>query len=241
VKLPSRPQDKIIIALDVPDTDGALRLLDSLGEAPTLCKIGLELFTAEGPSVVKAVQSRGSAVFLDLKFHDIPNTVAHAVNSAAALGVAMTTLHACGGPVMLEAAAKAAEASGNKDLLLLAVTVLTSMDAAQLSATGITIDPEAQVLRLAALAAEAGIGGIVCSPLEISTVRATFGKKLRLVTPGVRPVWASAGDQKRVMTPAEAVKAGSDWLVIGRPITAAADPKAAYERIVAEIPEDQKS
>ena len=241
MKLPSRPQDKIIIALDVPDTDGALRLLDSLGEAPTLCKIGLELFTAEGPSVVKAVQSRGSAVFLDLKFHDIPNTVAHAVKSAAALGVAMTTLHACGGPVMLEAAAKAAEASGNKDLLLLAVTVLTSMDAAQLSATGITIDPEAQVLRLAALAAEAGIGGIVCSPLEISTVRATFGKKLRLVTPGVRPTWASTGDQKRVMTPAEAVKAGSDWLVIGRPITAAADPKAAYERIVAEIPEDQKS
>ena len=241
MKLPSRPQDKIIIALDVPDTDGALRLLDSLGEAPTLCKIGLELFTAEGPSVVKAVQSRGSAVFLDLKFHDIPNTVAHAVNSAAALGVAMTTLHACGGPVMLEAAAKAAEASGNKDLLLLAVTVLTSMDAAQLSATGITIDPEAQVLRLAALAAEAGIGGIVCSPREISSVRASHGQSLRLVTPGVRPTWASTGDQKRVMTPAEAVKAGSDWLVIGRPITAAADPKAAYERIVAEIPEDQKS
>ena len=237
MKLPSRPQEKIIIALDVPDADGALRLLDSLGEAPTLCKIGLELFTAEGPSVVKAVQSRGSAVFLDLKFHDIPNTVAHAVKSAAALGVAMTTLHACGGPVMLEAAAKAAEASGNKDLLLLAVTVLTSMDAAQLSATGITIDPEDQVLRLAALAAEAGIGGIVCSPREIASVRATFGEKLRLVTPGVRPVWASAGDQKRVMTPAEAVRAGSDWLVIGRPITEAADPKAAYESVVAEIPE----
>jgi orotidine-5'-phosphate decarboxylase len=197
----------------------------------------LELFTAEGPSVVKAVQSRGSAVFLDLKFHDIPNTVAHAVKSAAALGVAMTTLHACGGPVMLEAAAKAAEASGNKDLLLLAVTVLTSMDVAQLSAAGITIDPEAQVLRLAGLAAEAGIGGIVCSPREIASVRATFGEKLRLVTPGVRPVWASAGDQKRVMTPAEAVRAGSDWLVIGRPITEAADPKAAYESVVAEIPE----
>jgi orotidine-5'-phosphate decarboxylase len=197
----------------------------------------LELFTAEGPSVVKAVQSRGSAIFLDLKFHDIPNTVAHAVKSAAALGVAMTTLHACGGPVMLEAAAKAAEASGNKDLLLLAVTVLTSMDLAQLSAAGITIDPEAQVLRLAGLAAEAGIGGIVCSPREIASVRATFGEKLRLVTPGVRPVWASAGDQKRVMTPAEAVRAGSDWLVIGRPITEAADPKAAYESVVAEIPE----
>jgi orotidine-5'-phosphate decarboxylase len=138
---------------------------------------------------------------------------------------------------MLEAAAKAAEASGNKDLLLLAVTVLTSMDVAQLSAAGITIDPEAQVLRLAGLAAEAGIGGIVCSPREIASVRATFGEKLRLVTPGVRPVWASAGDQKRVMTPAEAVRAGSDWLVIGRPITEAADPKAAYESVVAEIPE----
>ena len=238
VKLPSRPQDKIIIALDVPDTEGVLRLLDSLGEAPALCKIGLELFTAEGPSVVKAVQSRGSRVFLDLKFHDIPNTVAHAVKSAAGLGVAMTTLHACGGPVMLEAAAKAAESSGNKDLLLLAVTVLTSMDAAQLSATGVTVEPEAQVVRLAGLAAGAGIGGIVCSPREIAAVRSAHAEKLRLVTPGVRPTWAAAGDQKRVMTPAEAIRAGSDWLVIGRPITAAADPKEAYARLVAEISED---
>ncbi len=235
MKLPSQPQDKIIIALDVPDTDGALRLLDSLGDPPVLCKIGLELFTAEGPAVVKAVQSRGSAVFLDLKFHDIPNTVAHAVRSAAGLGVAMTTLHACGGPVMLEAASNAAEASGNKDLLLLAVTVLTSMDASQLSATGVTVEPEAQVVRLAGLAAEAGIGGIVCSPREIVAVRSAYGEKLRLVTPGVRPAWAATGDQKRVMTPAEAVKAGSDWLVIGRPITAAANPKEAYARVLGEI------
>lgn len=234
MKLPARPQDKIIIALDVPDTDGALRLLDSLGEAPSLCKIGLELFTAEGPSVVKAVQSRGSAVFLDLKFHDIPNTVAHAVKSAAGLGVFLTTLHACGGPVMLEAAAKAAQESGT-DLLLLAVTVLTSMDTAQLSATGVTVNPEAHVLRLAGLASESGIGGIVCSPLEISSVRATYGENLRLVTPGVRPSWAATGDQKRVMTPAEAVQSGSDWLVIGRPITAAENPKEAYAKVVAEI------
>ena len=237
MKQPTRPQDKIIIALDVPDTEGALRLLDSLGEVPALCKIGLELFTAEGPSVVKAVQSRGSQVFLDLKFHDIPNTVAHAIRSAAGLGVAMTTLHACGGPVMMEAAAKAAESSGNKDLLILAVTVLTSMDTDQLSSTGVTVEPEAQVLRLAGLAASAGIGGIVCSPREIVAVRAAHAQSLRLVTPGVRPTWASVGDQKRVMTPAEAIKAGADWLVIGRPITAAADPKAAYERVVAEIPE----
>lgn len=230
-----RPQDKIIIALDVANTDGALRLLDSIagdGESPVVCKIGLELFTAEGPSVVKAVQSRGCSVFLDLKFHDIPNTVAHAVKSALDLGVAMTTLHACGGPVMMEAAAKAAEGS---DLLLLAVTVLTSMDSTQLTATGITSDPETQVLVLAGLASEAGIGGIVCSPREINTVRTAYGAKLRLVTPGVRPHWAETGDQKRVMTPAEAVNAGSDWLVIGRPITAAENPREAYLRIVEEI------
>lgn len=235
MKQPTRAQDKIIIALDVPDTEGALRLLDSLGEAPALCKIGLELFTAEGPSIVKAVQSRGSRVFLDLKFHDIPNTVAHAVKSAAGLGVAMTTLHACGGPVMLEAAAKAAESSGNKDLLLLAVTVLTSMDGAQLSATGVTVEPEAQVVRLAGLAAGAGIGGIVCSPREISAVRAAHGQSLRLVTPGVRPAWAAVGDQKRVMTPAEALQAGSDWLVIGRPITGAENPKEGYIKVITEI------
>ncbi len=234
MKLPSRPQDKIIIALDVPDTDGALRLLDSLGEAPSLCKIGLELFTAEGPNVVKAIKSRGSAVFLDLKFHDIPNTVAHAVRSAAGLGVAMTTLHASGGPVMMEAAAKAALKEGG-DLLLLAVTVLTSMDAEQLASTGIDVDPETQVLRLAGLAHQSGIGGIVCSPKEIGTARASFGEGLRIVTPGVRPSWAAAGDQKRVMTPQDAVQAGADWLVIGRPITAADQPKEAYARVIAEL------
>jgi len=232
VKLPSRPQDKIIIALDVPDTDGALRLLDSLGDPPALCKIGLELFTAEGPSVIKAVQDRGSRVFLDLKFHDIPNTVAHAVKSASGLGVAMTTLHASGGPVMLEAAAKAAEGS---ELLLLAVTVLTSMDAAQLSSTGISVEPREQVLRLAGLASDAGIDGVVCSPLEVNAIRTSLGNNLRIVTPGVRPTWAATGDQKRVMTPAETVKEGSDWLVIGRPITAAENPREAYAKVVEEL------
>ena len=235
MKLPSRPQDKIIIALDVPDTDGALRLIDSIadhGEPPALCKIGLELFTAEGPSVVKAVKARGCEVFLDLKFHDIPNTVAHAIRSAAGLGVAMTTIHAVGGPVMMEAAAKAAE---KMELLILAVTVLTSMDSDQLSSTGINVEPKEQVLRLAGLAAKAGIGGIVCSPLEISAIRESFDEKLRIVTPGVRPIWAAAGDQKRVMTPAEAVAAGSDWLVIGRPITASENPKEAYAKVVAEL------
>ena len=232
MKLPSRPQDKIIIALDVPDTDGALRLLDSLGDPPALCKIGLELFTAEGPSVIKAVQDRGSRVFLDLKFHDIPNTVAHAVKSASGLGVAMTTLHASGGPVMLEAAAKAAEGS---ELLLLAVTVLTSMDAAQLSSTGISVEPREQVLRLAGLASDTGIGGVVCSPLEVNAIRTSLGNDLRIVTPGVRPTWAATGDQKRFMTPAEAVKEGSDWLVIGRPITAAENPREAYAKVVEEL------
>ena len=232
MKAPSRPQDKIIIALDVPDTDGALRFLDSLDAPPSLCKIGLELFTAQGPSVVKAIQARGSRVFLDLKFHDIPNTVAHAVKSAAGLGVAMTTLHASGGPVMLEAAAKAAQGA---ELLLLAVTVLTSMDSAQLSATGISVEPKDQVLRLATLASSTGIGGIVCSPLEVTAIRGSLGNNLRIVTPGVRPTWAAAGDQKRVMTPSEAVAAGSDWLVIGRPITAAENPKEAYAKVVAEL------
>ena len=235
MKLPSRAQDKIIIALDVPDTDGALRLIDSIadhGEPPALCKIGLELFTAEGPSVVKAVKARGCEIFLDLKFHDIPNTVAHAIRSAAGLGVAMTTIHAVGGPVMMEAAAKAVEGT---DLLILAVTVLTSMDSDQLSSTGINVEPKEQVLRLAGLASAAGIGGIVCSPLEISAIRGSFGNNLRIVTPGVRPTWAAAGDQKRVMTPAEAIKAGSDWLVIGRPITAAESPKEAYANVIAEL------
>jgi orotidine-5'-phosphate decarboxylase len=235
VKPPSRPQDKIIIALDVPDTDGALRLLDLLGEPPTLVKIGLELFTSQGPSVVKAVMDRGSSVFLDLKFYDIPNTVAHAVKSAADLGVAMTTLHASGGPVMMEAAAKAASASGSNDLLLLAVTVLTSMDAAQLTSTGISMEPRDQVIRLAGLASSSGIGGIVCSPLEVTAIRENLGNALRIVTPGVRPTWAAAGDQKRVMTPVEAVKAGSDWLVIGRPITAAESPREAYSKVIAEL------
>jgi len=147
----------------------------------------------------------------------------------------MTTLHAGGGPLMLEAAAKAAAAEGS-ELLLLAVTVLTSMDEAQLSATGITVEPKNQVMRLAGLAADAGIGGIVCSPLEITTVRSSsFGQRLRIVTPGVRPAWAAVGDQKRVMTPSDALTAGADWLVIGRPITAATDPSEAYARVIAEI------
>jgi len=233
VKLPSRPQDKIIVALDVPDTDAALRLLDTLG-TPVLCKIGLELFTAQGPSVVKAIMARGSLVFLDLKFHDIPNTVAHAIRSAADLGVVMTTLHASGGPLMLEAAVKAAATSGNKDLLLLAVTVLTSMDAPQLFSTGISAGPKEQVLRLASLAAGTGIGGVVCSPLEVTAIREA-GNSLRIVTPGVRPTWSPAGDQKRVMTPSESVAAGADWLVIGRPITAAECPKEAYAKVIAEL------
>lgn len=219
----------------MPDTDGALRLLDLLGEPPTLVKIGLELFTSQGPSVVKAVMDRGSSVFLDLKFYDIPNTVAHSVKSAADLGVAMTTLHASGGPVMMEAAAKAASASGSNDLLLLAVTVLTSMDAAQLTSTGISMEPRDQVIRLAGLASSSGIGGIVCSPLEVTAIRENLGNALRIVTPGVRPTWAAAGDQKRVMTPVEAVKAGSDWLVIGRPITAAESPREAYSKVIAEL------
>ena len=232
MKLPTSPQEKIIIALDVSSIGEALRILDAFETPPSLCKIGLELFTAEGPAVVKAVKERGSSVFLDLKFHDIPNTVARAVASARDLGVAMTTLHASGGPAMLEAAVKAV---GESDLLLLAVTVLTSMDASQLSATGISVNPETHVLRLSSIAREAGIGGIVCSPLEISSIRRIHGNHIRVVTPGVRPTWSDKGDQKRVMTPAEAIRAGADWLVLGRPITAANDPKQAFDKIISEV------
>lgn len=226
-------REKIIVALDVPELARATEILDSLAGRAVWCKIGMELFTREGPQVVREVTARGFRVFLDLKFHDIPNTVAAGVRSASALGVGMLTVHASGGPEMLRAAAAAARDHG--DLLVLAVTVLTSTDRATLAATGLDVDPADHVLRLAQIAASAGIGGLVCSPREVSMIRASAAASLRLVTPGVRPAGADVGDQKRIMTPADAVRAGSDWLVIGRPILAAPDRAAAFDAIVREM------
>ncbi|MGH8048027.1 MAG: orotidine-5'-phosphate decarboxylase [Chthoniobacterales bacterium] len=223
-------KEKIITALDVPDFAAAESVLRDLEGAATWCKIGMQLFTKEGPPVVAMAKSRGFKVFLDLKFHDIPNTVAAGARSASELGVDMLTIHLSGGPEMIEAAVAAAP-----DVCMLGVTVLTSSNTETLAAVGIPLTPEAWVPALAKLGAECGIGGIVCSPLEIAAVRAAAGPGVKIVTPGVRPAGADLGDQKRVLTPAAAIAAGADYLVIGRPILAAADRRAALEAIIASM------
>jgi orotidine-5'-phosphate decarboxylase len=228
------PSGRIIVALDVPSERDALRLADQLAGAVGLFKVGLQLFTACGPSLIAALHERGAKVFLDLKFHDIPNTVAHAVESAAHLGVAMTTLHLSGGSAMCQAAAAAA-ATHPAPPLLLGVTVLTSSSEATLRETGVDSPVEPQVLRLAALGRAAGLRGLVASPLEIGPLRSAHGNGLTLVIPGVRPAGSDPGDQHRIMTPAAAVAAGADYLVIGRPITAAPSPRDAAEQIAASI------
>lgn len=223
-------KEKIIVALDVPDTTAALKLMDGLAGSATWVKIGLQLFVAEGPGIVRAARERGFRVFLDLKIHDIPNTVTHAVTSARNLGADMTTIHLGGGGAMVAAAVQAAES-----ILVLGVTVLTSLDADALAETGITVSPAEHVLRLARLGTAHGLKGVVCSPHEIRALREKFGQALTIVTPGVRPAGADPGDQRRVMTPAEAVRHGADHLVIGRPITGDPAPRAAFSRIAEEI------
>ncbi|WP_198376845.1 orotidine-5'-phosphate decarboxylase, partial [Neoroseomonas rubea] len=198
-------------------------------------KVGLELFCAAGAPAVAAV-ARHAPVFLDVKLHDIPNTVAGALRSLLPLRPAMVTLHAGGGPAMVAAARDAAERAGADRPLLLAVTVLTSMDAAALAATGVADSPAAQVLRLARMAVTAGADGLVCSPQEAALLRSELGPGPALVVPGVRPAGSAAGDQARTATPAEAVAAGADWIVVGRPITGAADPAAAAASIAATLP-----
>ncbi len=222
-------KEKIIVALDVPTAADAHRVLDELHGVGTWCKVGMQLFTAEGPAIVRAAKDRGWRVFLDLKFHDIPNTVASGVTSARALGVDLLTIHLSGGPEMVR---RAVDAAGD-DLLVLGVTVLTSSTRSELEAVGTPHDPSDLVPRLAAMGLEAGLRGIVCSPLELGAIRAEFGDGLKTVTPGVRPAGSDRGDQRRVMTPAAAVKVGADWLVIGRPILAAPDRRAAFEQIIA--------
>jgi len=226
-------REKIIIALDVPDRPSAEAAMDRLGSSATWIKIGLQLFTAEGPDLVRSAQQRGYRIFLDLKFHDIPNTVAKAVASAAALQVEMTTLHTLGGPVMMRAAADAAAGS---PLMLLGVTVLTSMDDAQLTAIGLPRPAAEQVTLLGRLALEAGLRGLVASPLETALLRQELGDDAKLVIPGIRAGGgAPTGDQKRTLSAGEAVKAGANWIVVGRPVMEAPDPAAALEALVLEV------
>lgn len=225
---------RLIVALDFPAAQPALALAAALD--PRLCrlKVGKELFTAAGPQLVERLMERGFEVFLDLKFHDIPNTVAGACRAAASLGVWMVNVHALGGRAML-AAASDAVAGADRRPLLTAVTVLTSLAQRDLEEIGLQGSPAAAAARLAALAHECGLDGVVCSPQEAAGLRARFGANFRLVTPGVRPAGSERGDQARVATPAMAVAAGAHDLVVGRPITQAADPGAALVAIAGEI------
>lgn len=227
---------RLIVALDTPSAAAAAALVERLQGRCLWVKVGLELFTAAGPDVLKPLVEGGLSVFLDLKFHDIPNTVAGAVRSAAALGAQMMTLHAGGGPAML-AAARAALEGMDSPPELLAVTVLTSMDQAQLSAAGLARTPAEQVELLARMGLAAGMRGFVCSPLEVATIRALTGPEGVLVVPGIRPAGAASGDQKRIATPADALRAGASYLVVGRPITQAADPAEAAEAMIREMAE----
>lgn len=231
----SNPSDpKIVVALDFDDLADCLDLVDRLD--PSLCrlKVGKEMFTFFGPLLVEKLQSKGFDVFLDLKFHDIPNTVAKALKAAASLGVWMVNVHASGGQKMMEAAAEAIK-SGSHQPLLIAVTVLTSMSEDELPLIGVNDSAEAQVARLARLAYTSGIDGVVCSAHEVQTIKSQCSSQFLTVTPGIRPAFASKGDQSRIMTPAQALQVGSDYLVIGRPITQAKDPIEALNLITTEM------
>jgi orotidine-5'-phosphate decarboxylase len=224
-------KDKIIVALDVPTKRQALELVEKLRDQVSFFKVGLQLYTTEGPEIVRAVVAAGAKVFLDLKLYDIPNTVARAVESASNLGVRMLTIHLSGGGEIIRAAI-AARAS---NMLLLGVTVLTSAREETLREVGVADKVDDQVLRLAKLGVEAGIDGVVVSPHEIKMLRREFGDKIKIVTPGIRPPGAEVGDQKRTMTPREAFDAGADFLVIGRPIVAQSNPREAAKRILEDI------
>lgn len=225
---------KIIVALDYSDAAPALALVARLDPALCRLKVGKELFTAAGPQLVEQLQRRGFEVFLDLKFHDIPNTTAQACKAAASLGVWMVNVHALGGRRMMEAAREGL-ANFSKPPKLIAVTVLTSMAQADLMELGIAATPAEQVSRLAALVQASGLDGVVCSAQEAALLRRERGEKFCLVTPGIRPADAAADDQSRIMTPRAALEAGSSYLVIGRPITKAADPLLALQQIANEI------
>jgi orotidine-5'-phosphate decarboxylase len=225
---------RLIVALDVPTAEAAQELVARLDGTCQWFKVGLELFTAAGPAIVETLAVRGYSVFLDLKFHDIPNTVAGAVRSATRLGVRMMTVHAAGGPAMLTTAREALDGAADPPQLL-AVTVLTSMDAAQLQSAGVKHTPAAQVELLAKMGLQAGIHGFVCSPEEVAALRALTGPAGVLVVPGIRPQGADAGDQKRLATPTATLHAGASFLVIGRPITQATEPAEAAAAILNEM------
>lgn len=224
----------VIVALDYPEQAAALEMAARLDPSMCRVKVGKELFTRAGPAVVEALQAQGFDLFLDLKFHDIPNTVAKAVRAAAELGVWMVNVHASGGRRMMQAAREELEqVSGNTKLI--AVTVLTSMERSDLAEIGLDIEPLEQVRRLARLTRDCGLDGVVCSAQEAQMLRSEIEGEFDLVTPGIRPASASAGDQRRILTPADAVRAGSSYLVVGRPITQAGDPARAVEDILAEV------
>lgn len=227
----TKAADKIIVALDVATKEKALDLVEQLQGEISFFKIGLQLYTAEGPEIVRAVLAAGVKVWLDLKLYDIPNTVARAVESASTLGVQMLTIHLSGGSEMI----RAATAARANDMLVLGVTVLTSATERTLREIGITNTVEDQVIRLAKLGAEAGIDGVVASPHEIKTLRREFGERIKIAVQGIRPSWAEPGDQKRFLTPREAFEAGADYIGIGRPITAHARPREAVKMILDEL------
>ena len=226
---------KIIVALDFPSEIEAMTLVNRLTD-PTRCilKVGKELFTRTGPQFVEKLQKLGFRVFLDLKYHDIPNTVAGACRAAADLGVWMMNIHCLGGKKMMETAANALAGYDNPPKLI-GVTILTSMGEDDLKGIGLPLDPQGNVLRLANLAKDCNLDGVVCSPKEVKALRETLGENFNLVTPGIRPTWSTKDDQTRITTPAQAIELGSNYLVIGRPITGADDPMKALELIEEEI------
>ena len=232
-------KNPIIVALDVPSAEKALKLAQQIAPVVGAFKIGSELFTSAGPDIVKKIRATGAAVFLDLKFHDIPNTVAKAVASATRLDVQMITIHTSGGGEMMRAAEKSAQDTakslGQPAPLVLGVTVLTSIDSNALAEIGCDSNVGHQVERLASLAVKSGLRGLVCSPLEIADLREILPAHIQLVTPGIRTGAEKADDQKRTLTPREAIQAGASWLVIGRPIYAAENPRAAAEKILSSL------
>jgi len=227
------PGERLAVALDLPSAESALAMVDRLDGTCHWLKVGMELYYTAGGGLVRTLRERGFKIFLDLKLHDIPNTVAGAVRSVATTGASLLTIHASGGERMLQAAAEAATAPGAPRLL--AVTVLTSMDGADLRGVGIADTPSDQAIRLARLAERAGISGMVCSPQEIATLRTELNPGTMLVVPGIRPAGAKGDDQRRIATPGAAIRDGASLLVVGRPITTAADPAAAATAILSEI------
>lgn len=223
-----QPHDRLVVAADLSDRDDLLRLVDTLHGTVGVFKIGLQAFIANGPAIVREVVSRGEKVFLDLKIHDIPNTAKHAVGEVASLGASIATVHAAGGEAMLRACA-------HGSLLVLGVTILTSLEESDVLQIGFGGNAVSNAVRLARLAQTAGLRGVVASPLEIAPIREACGNDFVILTPGIRPAGSDAGDQRRTMTPREAISAGADYIVVGRPITGAADARSAALRIVEEM------